>query len=145
MKPSNSKFTKLQKGRLKTFVSAQNTRIFSGLAFGDFSLFSCENGFLISKHLEIGKKVLKSFLGKKGLLWVAIFPNKPITKKPVGVRMGKGKGSVSDWVTPVYAGSHIFEIKNVTYAVASKAFQLVQKKLPLQTQWCTRVNPIRSF
>jgi len=145
MKPSNSKFTKLQKGRLKTFVSVQNTTVFSGPVFGDFSLFSCENGFLIDKHVEIGKKVLKSFLGKKGLLWVVIFPNKSITKKPVGVRMGKGKGAVSNWVTPVYAGSPVFEIKNVSYAVASRAFQLVQKKLPLQTQWCARLNPIKTL
>jgi large subunit ribosomal protein L16 len=145
MKPSNSKFIKSQKGRLKSFVSVQSTKVFSGPVFGDFSLFSCENGFLIDKHVEIGKKVLKSFLGKKGLLWVIVFPNKSITKKPVGVRMGKGKGGVSNWVTPVYAGSSVFEIKNVSHAIASKAFQLIQKKLPLQTQWCARVKPIKSL
>lgn len=145
MKPSNTTFTKIQKSRLKTFVSTQNTKFFGIPSFGDFCLFSCENGFLIDKHLEMGKKILKSFLGKHGLLWVVIFPNKSITKKPVGVRIGKGKGAVSNWVSPVYAGKVVFEIKNVTATMASQAFQLVQKKLPLKTRWQARANPLKTI
>jgi large subunit ribosomal protein L16 len=145
MKPSNSKFIKTQKGNLKSFVSIQSTKASGIPSFGDFCLFCSETGFLIDKHLEIGKKVLKSFLGKQGLLWVVIFPNKSITKKPVGVRIGKGKGGVSNWVSPVCAGKVVFEIKNVTATVAAQAFKLVQKKLPLKTSWTARANPVKTM
>jgi len=79
------------------------------------------------------------------LLWINVFPSKPVTRKPVGVRIGKGKGSVSSWIIPVFAGKILFELKNVSFIQAKNAFFLIQKKLPLLTRISLKKQPLYLF
>jgi large subunit ribosomal protein L16 len=137
-RPRNTKYLKNQKGFLKTNVSNRNSRNQAFPLRGDFCLASQETGYLIDKHLEIAKKTLKNFLGKKGSIWVNFFPSKPITSKPVGVRIGKGKGAVSAWIVPLTAGSVVFELKNVLEVKARQALGLLKKKLPLKIRVVSR-------
>lgn len=136
-KPKKTKFLKVHKGKLSCHVSAVNA-IFFKSGHG-FALYVKENGFLIDKHLDMGKKLLKSIIAKKGQVLMHVFPQKPITKKPTGVRLGKGKGPVDSWVIAVTAGQTVFEIKNTIKTVAIKALTAVKKKMPLQIE-VRRVN-----
>ena len=107
-----------------------------------FVFFVKENGYLMDKHLDIGKKLLKTLLDKKGHLVVIKFPQKSITKKPTGVRIGKGKGPVVSWVCPVYAGNPIFAVRNVKEITALKLFNAVKKKIPLAMSIYIRRIPL---
>jgi large subunit ribosomal protein L16 len=142
-KPRSTKYLKNQKGFLKTYVSNRNSRNQSSPIRGDFCLASQETGYLMDKHLEIGKKTLKNFLGKKGSIWVNFFPSKPITSKPVGVRIGKGKGAVSAWIVPLTAGSVVFELKNVLEVKAKQALSLLRKKLPIKIRVVSKRIPLK--
>ena len=127
--PKKTKYIKIQKEKLVKFVSQQKSIKFN---FSN-SVILCvkENGYLIEKHIEMGKKQLKSLLDKKGQVCAIKFPHKPITKKPTGVRIGKGKGPVVNWVCPVYAGNVVFEVRNVSSRLAIKSLLILKKKIPI--------------
>lgn len=128
--PKKTKYLKIQKEKLVKNISLYRDKRFNYID----SVVLCvkENGYLIEKHLEIGRKQLKSLLDKKGQVYIIKFPHKPITKKPTGVRMGKGKGPVVNWVCPVYAGNVIFQVKNIDSRLAIKSLLILKKKIPIK-------------
>ncbi|MGD6858711.1 MAG: 50S ribosomal protein L16 [Enterobacteriaceae bacterium] len=125
--PRKSKFRKIQKGRNKgKFI---NSCIF----FGEFGLKAISRGFLTSNQIESARRVLSRYVKKQSKIWIRIFPDKPITKKPLEVRMGKGKGDVEYWVAVIKPGAILYEIGSVSEDVARKAFKLASSKLPVKT------------
>lgn len=142
IKPKNIKYLKVQKGVLKIRDFSRTTKKNSIPVVNSFSFFSKVSGFFIDKHLETGKKILKSILSHNNIYVLKVFPHKPITKKALGVRIGKGKGAVSGWVVPVTVGSIIFEIRNVSFSKAFQAFQKIKKKIPLSIGFRERKQPL---
>ena len=128
LQPNKIKYKKIKKGRLKKFNYKTN------LNFGTIGLKSLESGLISAKQIESARQAISRKIKKKGKLWIKIFPNLPITKKPTEVRMGKGKGNVSHWVARVRGGSVIFEICGVNKKTAFKAFKTGSAKLPVKTQ-----------
>lgn len=129
LQPKKFKYKKLRKGKLKKFIYN------SKLDFGFIGLKSVESGLITSKQIESARQAISRKIKKKGgKIWIKIFPNIPITKKPNEVRMGKGKGNLSHWVAKVRGGSIIFEIGGVNKKVAIKAFRTGGAKLPVKTK-----------
>jgi len=108
------------------------------LAFGSFGLKSLETAWVTSRQIEAARVALTRFMKREGQLWINIFPDKPITKKPAEVRMGKGKGAPEYWVAVVKAGRILFETDGITEAVAKEAFRLAAHKLPVTTKFIKR-------
>ena len=128
LQPKKIKYKKVKKGRLKKFSYKTN------LSFGTIGLKSLESGLISARQIESARQAISRKIKKKGKLWIKIFPNLPITKKPTEVRMGKGKGNVSHWVARVRGGSVIFEVCGVNTKTAFKAFKTGSAKLPVKTQ-----------
>lgn len=133
--PKKVKYRKLQKGRLR----GKATRGVN-LDFGDYALQSLQTGFITTRQIEAARIAMTRCIKRGGKVWTRIFPDKPITKKPAEVRMGKGKGSVEDWVAPVRAGRILFEMEGIDVELAKKALTLAAHKLPLKTKIVTREN-----
>lgn len=131
--PKRVKWRKAQKGRLKGNATRCNY-----VAFGDFGLQSLESGRVNSKHIEAGRVAATHFLQREGRIFLRIFPHKPITAKPLEVRMGTGKGEVAIWTALVKPGTVMFEIGGVSEDVAKRALLRVANKLPVQTRFVTR-------
>ncbi len=131
--PSKVKFRKQQRGRRKG--QAQRG---SFVAFGDYGLKVLENGWITARQIEASRVAMTRFIKRGGKIWVRIFPDKPITKKPTEVRMGKGKGDPEAWVAVVKAGRVLFEMEGVTTDVAKEAMRLASHKLPLKTRFVER-------
>jgi len=131
--PSKVKFRKQQRGRRKG--KAQRG---SFVAFGDFGLKVLENGWITARQIEASRVAMTRFVKRGGKIWVRVFPDKPITKKPTEVRMGKGKGNPEAWVAVVKAGRVLFEMEGVALDVAKEAMRLASHKLPLKTRFVER-------
>lgn len=135
--PRRSKYRKKQKGSNKGLVK--------GGAFvhqGDFGLRALTRGFITGKQIEACRVAINRKLGKKGTLIISIFPDKPVSKKPLEVRMGKGKGSVDHHVAVIKPGRVLFELSNVTHEQAQVAFSSAASKLPMRTQLVKRLEVV---
>lgn len=128
LQPKKVKYNKIKKGRLNKFSYKNN------LNFGTIGLKALESGLISARQIEAARQAIARKIKKKGKIWIKIFPNLPITKKPTEVRMGKGKGGISHWTARVRGGSVLFEICGVNYKTGIKAFRTGSAKLPLKTQ-----------
>jgi len=131
--PSKVKFRKQQRGR-RTGKAQRG----SFVAFGDYGLKVLENGWITARQIEASRVAMTRFVKRGGKIWVRVFPDKPISKKPTEVRMGKGKGNPEAWVAVVKAGRVLFEMEGVTQDVAKEAMRLASHKLPLKTRFVER-------
>merc|ERR1712085_173281 len=121
---------KQQKGRMKGNAGRGNQ-----LAYGTFGIKSLDSNFLTSRQIEAARIAATRYMKREGQLWIKIFPDKPITKKPLEVRMGKGKGAVEYWVAVVKPGRILFEVGGVPLDVAKEALRLAAQKLPVKTKF----------
>jgi len=133
LQPKRTKFRKKQKGRVKGIAQRGHT-----LAFGNFGIKALEPGWLTSRQIEAARVAVTRAMKREGQVWIRIFPDKPITKKPAEVRMGKGKGAPEYWVAVVKPGTLIFESTGVTKEVAQESLRLAAQKLPIKTQFVVR-------
>lgn len=127
LQPKRTKFRKVQKGRNRGVI--ENAKI----SFGNFALKAVTRGSLTARQIEAARRVMARSIKRQGKIWTRIFPDKPITKKPLEVRMGKGKGSVEYWVAVVRPGKVLYEMGQVTEKTAKEAFRLASAKLPIKT------------
>jgi large subunit ribosomal protein L16 len=127
--PKRTKYRKQQKGRNRGKAYRGNS-----LAFGTYGLKAIELGRINSRQIEAGRVALSRTMKRTGKIWIRVFPDKPLTAKPVGVRMGKGKGSVEEWVMNIKPGRIIFEITGVNDETAVRALTLAAAKLPFKTK-----------
>ncbi|HKY37886.1 MAG TPA: 50S ribosomal protein L16 [Polyangiaceae bacterium] len=133
LSPKRTKFRKQQKGKNRGVAWRG-----SDVSFGDFGLQAASHCLVTSRQIEAGRMAIQRHVKRAGKLWIRIFPDKPITKKPLEVRMGSGKGGVEGWVAVVKPGRVLFEIAGVPEADARQAFKLAASKLPLTTKFLTR-------
>ena len=133
LSPKRIKYRKRQKGRVKG-VAGRGHRV----QFGDFGLKSLEPHWITSRQIEAARIALNRYMKREGKVWIRIFPDKPITKKPAEVRMGKGKGSPEYWVAVIRPGTIIFEVDGVPHEVAQEALRLAAQKLPVLTKFVVR-------
>lgn len=126
--PKKTKYRKMQKGRNKGIATSGNR-----VSFGEFGLKSVSRGRLTARQLEAARRAMTRFIKRGGKIWIRAFPDKPITKKPLEVRQGKGKGNVEYWVSEIKPGHMLYEIEGVTEDVARRAFELAAAKLPFKT------------
>ncbi len=133
LQPAKTKYRKMQKGRMRGTAYRG-----SSLAFGDYGLQAMECGRITSRQIEAGRISISRFIKRGGKIWIRIFPDKPITKKPAETRMGKGKGSPEYYVAVIRPGRVLFEMEGVTKEVANEAFRLASHKLPLRTKIVSR-------
>jgi len=130
LQPKRTKFRKQQKGRMKG-ISQRGHQ----LSNGTFGIKSLDSDFLTSRQIEAARIAATRYMKREGQLWIKIFPDKPITKKPLEVRMGKGKGAVEYWVAIVKPGRIMFEVGGVPMDVAKEALRLAAQKLPVKTKF----------
>jgi len=133
LSPKRVKYRKQQKGRSRGLAYRG-----SDLSFGSFGLRATESGRLSSRQIEAARIAINRHAKRGGKLWIRVFPDKPITKKPAETRMGKGKGGTEGWVAPVKAGRILYEIEGVSLEVAKEAFRLASHKLPISTRFVQR-------
>jgi large subunit ribosomal protein L16 len=133
LSPKRTKFRKQQKGKNRGVAWTG-----SDVSFGDFALQAVDHCLVTSRQIEAGRMAIQRHVKRAGKLWIRIFPDKPITKKPLEVRMGSGKGGVEGWVAVVKPGRVLFEIAGVAEADARQAFKLAASKLPLTTKFLAR-------
>ena len=133
LQPKRTKFRKKQKGRVKGIAQRGHT-----ISFGSFGTKSLEAGRITSRQIEAARIAVTRKMKREGQVWIRIFPDKPITKKPAEVRMGKGKGAPEYWVAVVKPGTIMFEVGGVTIAEAKEALRLAAQKLPLRTKFVSR-------
>ena len=133
LQPKRTKFRKMQKGRNRGEATRGNK-----VSFGEFGLQSSDRGRITSRQLEAARRALTRHIKRGGKVWIRIFPDKPITKKPLEVRMGSGKGSVEYWVALIQPGRMLFEVEGVPQELAKEAFALAAAKLPVKTTFSTR-------
>jgi large subunit ribosomal protein L16 len=131
--PSKVKYRKQQRGRRKGKAQKGCT-----VAFGDFGLKSMEAAWITARQIEASRVAMTRFVKRGGKIWIRVFPDKPITKKPTEVRMGKGKGSPEAWVAVVKPGRILFEIEGVSEELAREAMRLASHKLPVNTRFVAR-------
>lgn len=132
LSPKRTKFRKTQKGKMKG-----NTKRGAELAYGTFGIKSLDEAFVTARQIEAARIAATRFMKREGQLWIKIFPDKPITKKPAEVRMGKGKGAPEYWVACVQPGRILFEVGGVPMDVAIEALRLAAQKLPVKTKLIT--------
>jgi len=130
LQPKRTKFRKVQKGRMKG-----NSERGNQLSNGMFGIKSLDSVFITSRQIEAARVAATRYMKREGQLWIKIFPDKPITKKPLEVRMGKGKGAVEYYVAVVKPGRLIFEVGGVPLDVAKEALRLAAQKLPVKTKF----------
>lgn len=133
LQPKRTKFRKQFKGRNRGVATRGNK-----VSFGEYGLKAVDRGRLTARQIEAARRAITRFIKRGGKVWVRVFPDKPITKKPLEVRQGKGKGNVEYWVALIQPGRMLFEIEGVTEEVAKEAFTLAASKLPMQTNFVTR-------
>jgi large subunit ribosomal protein L16 len=131
--PKKVKYRKQQRGR-RAGAAKRGTNI----AFGEFALKAIEVAWVTGRQIEAGRIAITRFVKRGGKLWIRIFPDKPITKKPAETRMGKGKGAPEGWVSVVKPGRIIFEMEGVDEATAKRAMELAAAKLPIKTKFISR-------
>jgi large subunit ribosomal protein L16 len=130
LQPKKSKYRKTQRGRMKG-----NDYRGATLSFGSFGLKTLDQAWLTDKQLEAARVALTRHMKREGQVWIRVFPDKPLTKKPAEVRMGKGKGNPEGWVAVVKPGRILFEAEGVSVAIAKEAMQLAADKLPVMTKF----------
>src|SRR6187455_1628782 len=133
LSPKRTKFRKQQKGKNRGVAWRG-----SDVSFGDFALQATSSDLLTARQIEAGRMAIQRHVKRAGKLWIRIFPDKPITKKPLEVRMGSGKGGVEGWVALVQPGRVMFEISGVSEELAREAFRLAASKLPVATRFLAR-------
>jgi large subunit ribosomal protein L16 len=131
--PKRVKFRKQMKGRTKGMAQRGNK-----VSFGDYGLQATEPGWITNRQIEAARVAMTRHIKRGGKVWIRIFPDKPVTKKPAETRMGKGKGNPEYWVAVVKPGRMMFELEGVPEEVARRAFDLAAAKLPLKTQFVLR-------
>lgn len=131
--PKRVKYRKKQKGRIKGKAQSGNY-----VAFGEFGIKAVQSGWITSRQIESARIAITRHVKKGGKLFIRIFPDKPITKKPAETRMGKGKGSPEFWVAVIKPGRILYEIEGVSRDVAKEAFRRASHKLPVKTKFVTR-------
>jgi large subunit ribosomal protein L16 len=133
LQPKKTKYRRSQKGRVKGNAQRGNQ-----LAFGSFGIKALETSWITGRQIEAARQAVTRHMKREGQLWIRIFPDKPITKKPAEVRMGKGKGSPEGFVAPVAPGRIILEAEGVPFEVAKEALRLGAQKLPITTKFVVR-------
>jgi len=133
LQPKRTKFRKQQKGRNRGLA-----QVGSRVSFGEYGLKATTRGFITARQIESARRAITRYVKRGGKLWIRVFPDKPVTKKPVEVRMGKGKGNVEYWVAPIQPGRVLYEIQGVSEEDARKAFQLAAAKLSVNTTFVKR-------
>ena len=131
--PRRVKHRKQQRGRMSGIAKGG-----SSIAFGDYALMTEEPGYITSRQIEAARRAMTRYVRRGGKIWIRIFPDKPITKKPAETRMGKGKGNVEDWVAVVRRGRILYEMEGVPREVAVQALKLASHKLSLPTRFVAR-------
>jgi large subunit ribosomal protein L16 len=133
LQPKKVKHRKVMKGRMKGKAWRG-----SDVSFGEYGLQAVERGRLTARQIEAARVAMTRHVKRGGKIWIRIFPDKPITKKPAETRMGKGKGNPEEWVAVVKPGRVLYEMEGVTSTIAREAFRLAAHKLPIQTRFLTR-------
>ena len=133
LQPKRTKFRKQQKGKLRGFATSG-----AKVSFGEFGLKAITRGRVTARQIEAARRAMTRHIKRGGKVWIRIFPDVPITKKPVEVRMGKGKGNVEYWVAKVQPGKVLYEMEGVSEDVAREAFRLAAAKLPVLTTFVSR-------
>ena len=133
LQPKKTKFRKVQKGRNRGLAIAG-----SKVSFGEYALKATSRGRITARQIEAARRAMTRYIKRGGKIWIRMFPDKPITKKPIEVRQGKGKGNVEYWVFLAQPGRVLYEMEGVTEEIAREAFRLAAAKLPVRTTFVTR-------
>jgi len=133
LQPKKTKFRRVQKDKMKG-----NAKRGHQLAFGSFGLKTMEEAWITGRQIEAARQALTRYMKREGQIWIRIFPDKPVTKKPAEVRMGKGKGAPEYFVAPITPGRIMFEAEGVPLEVAKEALRLAAQKLPVKTKFVVR-------
>ena len=133
LQPKRTKFKKMQKGRNRGLAHRG-----SSVSFGEYALKSTARGRITARQIEAARRAMTRHIKRGGKIWIRVFPDKPITKKPLEVRMGKGKGAVEYWVCQIRPGKVLYEMEGVSEEVAREAFELAARKLPVKTTFVKR-------
>ncbi len=133
LQPKRTKFRKQQKGRNRGLAQRGST-----VAFGEYGLKAVGRGRLTARQIEAARRAMTRHIKRGGKIWIRVFPDKPISKKPLEVRQGKGKGNVEYWVAQIQPGRVLYEMEGVSEEVAREAFRLAAAKIPMQTTFVTR-------
>ena len=133
LQPKRTKFRKMHKGRNRG-LAQRGSRV----SFGEYGLKAVGRGRMTARQIEAGRRAMTRRVRRGGKIWIRVFPDKPITKKPLEVRQGKGKGNVEYWVAQIQPGRVLYEVEGVSEALAREAFQLAAAKLPVQTTFVKR-------
>jgi large subunit ribosomal protein L16 len=133
LQPKRTKFRKMHKGRNRGLASRGNK-----VSFGEYGLKTIERGRITARQIEAARRALTRHIKRGGRVWIRVFPDKPISKKPLEVRMGKGKGNPEYWVSLVKPGHVLYEMEGVTEDIAREAFRLAGAKLPVKTVFVSR-------
>ena len=134
LQPKRTKFRKQHKGRNRGLAQSGNK-----VSFGEFGLKATTRGRLTARQIEAARRTITRHVKRGGKLYIRVFPDKPITEKPLEVRMGKGKGNVEYWVAPIQPGRMLYEIEGISEELAREAFKLAAAKLPVQTTFVKRM------
>ncbi|MCK8047279.1 MULTISPECIES: 50S ribosomal protein L16 [Shewanella] len=132
LQPKRMKFRKMFKGRNRGLANGTE------VSFGEFGLKAVGRGRLTARQIEAARRAMTRHIKRQGQIWIRVFPDKPITSKPLEVRMGKGKGNVEYWVCQIQPGKVLYEMNGVSEALAREAFALAAAKLPLKTTFVTK-------
>jgi len=138
LQPKKTKFRRQQKGRMKGNAQRGNQ-----LAFGSFGIKSLQSKWVTGRQIEAARQAMTRYMKREGQIWIRIFPDKPITKKPAEVRMGKGKGAPEGYVFPVTPGRVLMEVEGVPVEVAREALRLAAQKLPVTTRFVVRHDYVK--
>nr|ALO21342.1 ribosomal protein L16 [Chlorogonium capillatum] len=138
LSPKRTKYRKHHRGSLKGKANRGNT-----IAFGDFALQALEPCWITSRQIESGRRVLTRYVRRGGKLWIRIFPDKPVTMRPAGTRMGSGKGAPEYWVAVVQPGKILYELKGVSEVIARQALRIAAYKMPVKTKFLMSPSPAR--
>jgi len=133
LQPKKTKYRKQQKGKMKGNAMRGNQ-----LAFGSYGIKTLEEAWITGRQIEAARQAVTRYMKREGQIWIRIFPDKPVTKKPAEVRMGKGKGAPEYFVAPITPGRIIFEAEGVPLVVAKEALRLAAQKLPVKTKFIVR-------
>lgn len=136
LSPKRTKFRKQHRGHLRGKATRGNTVI-----FGDFALQALEPSWITSRQIEAGRRVLTRYVRRGGKVWIRIFPDKPITMRPAGSRMGSGKGAPEYWVAVVHPGKILYELKGVSETIARQAMLIAAYKMPIKTKFLIKTLP----
>jgi large subunit ribosomal protein L16 len=133
LQPKRTKFRKQQKGRNRGLAQRG-----SKVSFGEYGLKATDRGRMTARQIEAARRTITRHVKRGGKIWIRVFPDVPITKKPIEVRQGKGKGNVEYWIAQIQPGRMLYEIEGVSEEVAREAFKLAAAKLPFRTKFIAR-------